>query len=266
MTTESRLDVTATDGTSLAVWAAGSGPALVMVHGSMHDHTANRPFVDQLCRGVTTYAMDRRGFGASGDAAKWTLEQEFDDVATVVHAVAERTGGAVGLWGHSFGASCAMGGAARSDAVSHLVLYEPSLGLRYPPGSIDAVERALGAGDYDRVIAEVLTRVLEMSEHDVEVMRAGPRWRSRLATARTVPRECRAENDWVWKPGQFDSITGATLMLAGSQSPSELKAVTAQAAAALGAPQVRLLEGHGHLAIRTAPALVDRIVLDFLRS
>ena len=44
-------------------------------------------------------------------------------------AVAARTGGPIVLWGHSYGANCAMGGAARTANVSHLVVYEPSLGL-----------------------------------------------------------------------------------------------------------------------------------------
>ena len=86
--------------------------------------------------------MDRRGFGASGDGAGYSIERDFDDVAAVVDAVAARTGGPVALWGHSYGANCAMGGAARTANVGHLVLYEPSLGLPYPPGSIERIEDA----------------------------------------------------------------------------------------------------------------------------
>jgi pimeloyl-ACP methyl ester carboxylesterase len=134
--------------TSLAVWVEGNGPPLVMVHGSLQDHTASGALVDELRNGVTTFSVDRRGFGESGDAPGYSIEREFEDVAAAVDAVADRTGGAVALWGHSYGASCAMGGAARTTDVSHLVLYEPSLGLAYPPGSIESIERK-GRGGRD---------------------------------------------------------------------------------------------------------------------
>lgn len=263
---EERVDVISADGTPIAVWAVGHGPPLVLVHGSMQDHTANRSFVDALTDRARTWSVDRRGCGASGDGDRWSIDREFDDVVAVVEAVAERTGEPVALWGHSFGAACAMGGAARTDAVSHLVLYEPSLGLRYPPGSIDTVEQALATGDHDRVITEVLTGVLEMGPDDVAAMRSSPSWQARLATAPTVPRECRAEECWQWRPDQFASITAATLLLTGSESSDDLRAATRAADAAIPGARVMVLEGHGHLAMRADPEMVASIVLDFVRS
>ena len=96
----------------LAVWEHGDGPAIVMVHGSIADHTTFDPFVAVLGEQMTTYSMDRRGFGATGDTPEYSIERDFEDVAAVVDAVAARTGGPVALWGHSYGANCAMGGAA----------------------------------------------------------------------------------------------------------------------------------------------------------
>lgn len=60
------------------------------------------------------------------------IEREFDDIAAVVDAVAARTGQAVSVWGHSYGADCAMGAAARTDNLARLVLYEPGLGSPDP--------------------------------------------------------------------------------------------------------------------------------------
>lgn len=259
-----RFEVRSGDGVSLAVWVDGIGPALVMVHGSIADHTTFDPFVDVLRRDLTTFAMDRRGFGASGDGGAYAIERDFEDVATVVDTVAARTGGPVALWGHSYGANCAMGAAARTGNVHHLVLYEPSLGLAYPPGAIDAIEAAVARGDREEALVAVLTDILEMTEDEVDALRSGPFWPARLAAAHTVPRECRVEDGWVYTPGQFDGITAPTLLLTGSDSVTELTEATGRAAAAIPDAQVRVLDGHGHFAHKADPALVATIVQGFV--
>jgi pimeloyl-ACP methyl ester carboxylesterase len=45
-----RFDVGSADGTLLAVWVDGEGPPLVLVHGSMCDHTAFDPLAAELRR------------------------------------------------------------------------------------------------------------------------------------------------------------------------------------------------------------------------
>jgi pimeloyl-ACP methyl ester carboxylesterase len=262
----SRFGVRSSDGTPLAVWIEGYGPALVMVHGSIADHTTFDSFVEVLRRNLTTFSMDRRGFGASGDGHVYAIERDFDDIATVVDTVAARTGGPVALWGHSYGANCAMGAAARTGNVHHLVLYEPSLGLAYPPGAIDAIEAAVAIGDREGAIVAVLRDILEMTEDEIDALRSGPLWPVRLATAHTVPRECRVEDGWAYAPGQFDGITAPTLLLTGSDSVTEITRATIQAAAAIPNAQIRVLDGHGHFAHKTDPAMVDALIRDFISS
>jgi len=261
-----RFDVRSSDGTALAVWVDGNGPPLVLVHGSLGDHTRFDLLVAELRDDLTTFAMDRRGFGASGDAAEYELEREFEDVAVVVDAVAARAGGPVALWGHSFGAGCAMGAATLIGNVSHLVLYEPGLGLAYPPGSIEAVEKALAAGDREAALRLVFVSILEMTDADVDAMRADPSWAMRLAIAPTVPRECRAEESWVYRPGRFERIAAPTLMLTGTDSPPSLQEAARRAVEALPGAQVKILDGHGHIATRTDPALVAAIIRQFLAA
>lgn len=265
-TVAGRFDIRSPDGTPIAVWVEGEGLALVLVHGSLQDHTISAALVRELRTGVTTFAMDRRGFGASGDDGEYSLEREFDDVAAVVDAVAVRTGAPVALWGHSFGASCAMGGAALTRNISHLLLYEPSLGLTYPAGWIETVERALAAGDDEAAIVMVFRDVLEFTEEQINAMRAGPEWPGRVATAPTEVREARAEEGWVYRPGQFDRITAPTLLLSGSDSPPDVKRATDAAAAAISGARIHLLQGHAHVAHRTNPAIVAAIIRKFIAS
>lgn len=266
MSAASRLDVRGADGVELAVWVDGDGPALVMVHGSMADHTTFDSFVEVLREEFATYAVDRRGFGASSDGTGYTIEDDFGDVASVAEAVAHRTAGPVALWGHSYGASCAMGGAALSNSVSHLVLYEPSLGLSYPPGSVERIEDALARGDAEAAIAGVLRDILEMGEEEIAELRAQPTWPARLAAAHTIPRECRAEEDWVYTAGRFDAITAKTLLLSGSDSVPVVVEATQRAARAIPDAMIRQLAGHGHFAHRTDPWLVRDTLRDFLAT
>ena len=67
-------------------------------------------------------AMDRRGRGTSGDTAPYDISREFEDVAAVAASLAGD--GPVDVFGHSFGAICALG-AAREAPVRRLALYEP---------------------------------------------------------------------------------------------------------------------------------------------
>jgi len=148
----------------------------------------------------------------------------------VVRAVAARTGGPVALWGHSYGAGCALGGAALTGAVHRLVLYEPGLGIQYPAGSIEAVEAALAAGDREAALLLVLVGIIGMTDDEIASLRSGPRWPTMIASAPTVPRECRAEDGWTYRPGA----------------------------------RVEVLEGHAHLAYRTDPAMVAAVVRRFV--
>jgi pimeloyl-ACP methyl ester carboxylesterase len=263
-----RIDVGSSDGTSIAMWVEGEGSPIVLVHGSLSDHTSLDPLRDELRSVATTFSIDRRGFGASGDQSDYAIEREFEDVAAVMEAVVEQTGQRGALFGHSYGANCAMGGAALSDHVSHVVLYEPSLGLRYPPGSIDSIQQHVDAGDMEAAIVTVLTDVLEMTEGEVDGMKASasPPWETRVAMAPTVPRECRVEDEWIYEPGQFDSVRAPVWLLTGSESNHALREATEKAAASLPNARIVVLEGQAHVAHRADPRLVAGLVTQFMRS
>lgn len=265
-TPDASFRVSSRDGTAITVWFGGDGPPIVLVHGSFTDHTAWSATLPELRRHFSTYALDRRGFGASGDGEDYGIAREFDDLAEVVASVAERSESTVTVWGHSFGANCAMGGAALSSSVGHLILYEPSLGLRYPPGAIESAEEALARGDNEGVVQRMLFDILDMSDDDIAAMKGGPRWPLILDGARTVVREARVEHGWVYEPGQFETIAAPTLLISGDDSTDPVRAATERAFAAIPGSRIRVLEGHGHFAHRTHPGLVVDLVRDFVRS
>src|SRR5918994_4419958 len=120
----SQQSVTSKDGTAIAYWTSGDGPPLVLVHGTPADHTRWRPLLPYLESYTTVHAMDRRGRGGSGDGPEYALEREYEDVAAVVDAVAEASGSAVDVYGHSHGGLCAFGAAMLTSNIHKLVLYE----------------------------------------------------------------------------------------------------------------------------------------------
>jgi pimeloyl-ACP methyl ester carboxylesterase len=240
-----------------------------LVHGGLNDHSTDRPFIDELRGGVTTFAMDRRGRGASGDAPEYAIEREFEDVAAVVDAVATRTGAPVTLWGHSYGADCAMGAATLSSNVGRLVLYEPGLGFASSDAvnaAIEAIEMAVAAGDMERAALVAYKEVVGLTDEEIAFVRSSPAWPARLAAVPVLPREVRAEIDWVYGPGQFDAITAPTVLLAGADSPPAQQDVTQRAAAAIPGARIRVLEGHSHIAHRVDPAMVAAVVLAIAAS
>jgi pimeloyl-ACP methyl ester carboxylesterase len=110
----------------------------------------------------------------------------------------------------------------------------------------------------------VLADVLELTDDEIDAMRSSPLWPVRLAATPTVPRECRAEDTWVYRPGQFDGITAPTLLLSGSDSLAGIAEATDRAAAAIPGARVHVLEGHAHFAHKTDPAMVTAVIRQFL--
>lgn len=86
--------VASRDGTPIAVWRRGSGPALLLVHGTVADHSTTwRRVVPILERRFTVHAMDRRGRGESGDGrpAEWPSTTYFHPPNYVVVRIPPRS-------------------------------------------------------------------------------------------------------------------------------------------------------------------------------
>jgi len=120
LTPAEHVTVTSQDGTPLALWKSGTGPAPLAVHGTCADPTAWDSVVPLLADAFTVYAMDRRGRGASGHAPDYALEREFEDVTAAVGGLP----GPVHLYGHSFGGICTVEAATRTRNLGRLVLME----------------------------------------------------------------------------------------------------------------------------------------------
>jgi pimeloyl-ACP methyl ester carboxylesterase len=255
--------VISTDGTNIAFRRSGDGPPLVLVHGSTADHTRWANVLPELEKRFTVIAMDRRGRGESGDADAYSLEQEYDDVLAVVKAA----GTGVSLLGHSFGALCAMEAALRVEGLRRLILYEPPFPVGdkplYRSDVPDQLEALLAEGDRETFLTVFFSKVAGVSDEQIAALRVDPSWNGRLAAAHTALREM-ADGDYHFDPIRFRKLDVPTLLLLGENSPAELTAPTHEVHAALPNSRIVVLEGQGHVAMTSAPALLLREVIAFL--
>ena len=87
--TAGQRSVTSPDGTPIAVFSSGDGPPLLLVHGATADHTTWRSLGPVLEPRFRLLAIDRRGRGASGDGPAYSIEKEYEDLATVADEAAD---------------------------------------------------------------------------------------------------------------------------------------------------------------------------------
>jgi pimeloyl-ACP methyl ester carboxylesterase len=252
------------DGTPIAYWRSGRGPALVMVHGASADHSRWDGLLPLLEPHVTVYAMDRRGRGASGDRSPYVLDDEVADVAAVVDAVAAATGRPVDLLGHSYGATCALEAALRTDHVRRLVIYEPALAMSTDE-LVDELEGLLARNRREDVLITLL-RVAGMEPGQIDQARSLPSWPARVAAAHTIVRECRAERAYRFHAERFAAVRVPALLLVGSASAPAIVEESALLAAAIPAARVGMLAGQAHVAMLSVPDLFTQEILAFLRE
>ncbi|MCB1362853.1 MAG: alpha/beta hydrolase [Rhodobacteraceae bacterium] len=257
--------VRSADGTQIAFRRSGSGPPLVLVHGSTADHTRWAGVLPDLERAFTVIAMDRRGRGASGDGDHYALEREFEDVAAVVGAA----GSKVDLVGHSFGALCALEAALRVENLRRLVLYEPVFPVGdaplYPPALRDRLWALVQAGDRETALTSFFRDVVGLPETQIAALRADPSWKSRIASVHTAIREL-ADGDYRFRADRFGGLNLPVLLLVGEKSPKPLRAPSTVLAAALADARISEMRGQGHIAMTTAPDLFLSEITGFLSA
>jgi pimeloyl-ACP methyl ester carboxylesterase len=214
----------------------------------------------------TVITFDRRGRGQSGDTTgrDYSVEDEFDDVAAIVNEVASWDGAAVDVFGHSFGAYLALGGAMRTDNVRSLVAYSPGFGAKYPTGSLERIESSCNSDDTDGALVTVLSEIIGMSDQDVAVLRDSPVWQTRMRIAGTVPRECRADETYLARYGeQLKAVDAPVLVVDGVTNVADKRESARRLAALL--PNARLVEmaNQGHAAHHAAPKELADIIVEF---
>ena len=234
---------------------------LVLVHGGFSDHRTNWEFVlPSLTRNLQVYAVARRGRGETDNTPLRRLEDEALDVAELIKHI----GTDVFLLGHSYGAHVALLAAAKltPGQVRKLILYEPPA-----PGlmkqHMDALTSYAHRGDWSGMSYAFFRDVLQVPVADLDAVKNSELWQPIVADAEATLGDLKALSAYDFHPEPFRNLRIPVMLQVGSESPSDLYATNALAAAL---PNARLetLSGQAHEGMTTAPEQYVESVLRFL--
>ncbi len=271
----SRL-VASRDEARIAVFSVGTGPALVLVHGTTGDHRTWRVVAPELARRHTLHAIDRRGRGDSGDGPAYAIERELEDLAAVVDAIAAETGAPVDVVGHSLGGRIALGTSLLTPNVRRVAAYEgapsapagPVHGGTGAPARDDLLDRLqanLDRGELEALLATFMTEATGMTAEDLARFRTDPVWPLRVAAAPTILRELLAADaaPAISLPA-LSGVRVPVLQLVGSESPASFREGAAALDARLPDGRLVVIEGARHAAHHSHPAAFITAVEAFL--
>lgn len=263
----SRL-VASPDGTPIAVFSAGAGRPVLLVHGTSGDHRTWRVVAPMLAGRWHLHAMDRRGRGDSGDTMPWAIDREVEDVASVADALAAEAGTAVDVVGHSLGGRLALAATLQTDAIRRVVAYESAPGRdEVDPALVARLRALLDVGDLDTLLATFMTEAVGMPPDELAAFRANPLWRLRADAGPTVVRELEAArgSDAIGLE-VLARVTVPVLQLVGSASPPWFLDGARPLDARLADGRLEVIEGARHAAQHSHPDAFTSRVEAFLRA
>ena len=256
------------DGTRIAVFSQGRGSPIVLVHGTSADHTTFRVIAPLLAQRHTVHAIDRRGRGASDDAPDYAIAREYDDVATVVDAIAGDAREDVDVVGHSFGGRVGLGAALRTPRLQRLVVYEGAPAAAdepyQDPNLRDRLAVVLRDDGPARLYETFLAEVIGMGDEEIAAYRENPVWPARVAAAPTILRELDAEASPAAGLEALAGVSIPVLQVLGGDSRATFRRATLALDARLADGRVTVIAGARHAAHHTHPgefvAAVDAFV------
>jgi len=262
---ELHTSVQSKDGTPIAVFCRGSGPALLLVHGGTGDHTRWDSVVPTLSESFHVCAMDRRGHGQSGDAQAYAIEREFADVAAVADSLEQP----VILIGHSFGAICALEASLRTRRIVRLVLYEPPFPVRGPLADRDVLARFEGLiqqGQKDTALELFLREIVKLPEARIAAARKEPSWAARAQAVGLQVREVKVVDAYGFIGTKYQPVKSPVLLVMGTETAEHHRAAVEALSEVLPSNRVAMLQGQGHDALQSAPKVFVDAILEFLNA
>ena len=237
------------DGTAIAFERSGTGPAVILVGGTLDRH-ANSQLAALLAPYYTVFHYFRRGHGASGNTAPWAFERECEDLQAIIAAA----GSAACVYGSSTNGVFALEAAARGLAltITKLAVWEPPYIVDDSRPPLPADYRAqlttlLAAGRRFDMVELFFTHVVGMPAETVAAMRQMPFFAGVAATAHTLIHDAAIVGDMSVPTARMAAVTTPTLVLNGGEAEwLWIQHGLRQLTAALPRSQRYTLEGQPH--------------------
>jgi pimeloyl-ACP methyl ester carboxylesterase len=263
--------VASTDGTRIAYEQSGDGLPIVLVASALADRSDTRKLAALLAPSHTVINYDRRGRGASGDAAPYAVEREIEDIEALIDAV----GGSASLFGSSSGAVLALDAANQMPGkVRRLALYEPPFitdDSRPPLGDEFSVEvAALLAADRRSEAVKLFMKAIGVPGIGVAIMRLLPGWSAMCTMAHTLPYDLailRGTQAGTPLPAdRWSHVTAPTLVLTGEKSEAHFHAGARSLTQLLQVGAHRVLKGQHHGSVAMGSRTIANALVEFLAA
>jgi 2-succinyl-6-hydroxy-2,4-cyclohexadiene-1-carboxylate synthase len=263
------------DGVRLHVETAGSGPALVLLHGFTGNTKTWQGHLDAFAARYTTVAIDLLGHGASdapADPTRYAAAHAVEDVIGVLDRLAVRR---AALLGYSMGGRAALATTiAAPERVAALVLESTSPGLQGHQARL--ARAAQDAAQADAIEREGIApfvdawerNALFASQEDLpEEVRASLRAQRLQNTPAGLANSLRGFGQGVMPP-MHDFLAGVaapTLIIAGALDTGYVETAEAMREAMPNA-RLAVVPHAGHAVHLEQPQAFQRLVLEFLRD
>ena len=272
---DSRMDRIVVNDYAIAFRAAGDGPPLVLIHGSLSDL---RSFDQQLAPFAAQYETFTPSLrhcwpdAAEGDGADFTVEQHAADIAAFI---AQRCAGAAHVVGHSRGGAVALQLAMRHPAtLRSLVLADPGGLESLLPETAEGRELAAStAAMFGRLRDDLAAGDAVAAARNFADALGGPgAWDRRSGTQQAVMLDNIATGPWCAQRPRFPrealaSLAVPMLLVMGANSPARYRPML-EALRSCN-PNVRRLatiDGAAHAMHREQPGAFNAAVLEFLAT
>ncbi len=263
------------NGINLNVKAAGSGPAIIALHGFAGSMATWAAFTQEVQREYTVITVDFLGHGDSDsptDPERYRMERSGADIA----AVLDKLGLARACWlGYSMGGRIALVTATlMPDRFAGLVLEGASPGLISPDGR---ARRARSDGELARLITkegvEAFSKYWEQRPLFASQKRLPPEVRERIRNRRLrnnptgLANTLRAASPGLQPPvhKSLPSLKIPVLCIAGEYD-HKFSAIAKEMCSKLPDGRLSIIAGAGHAPHIENPQEFNRIVLGFLRE